>query len=328
MGRALAIPRQWLAAFCLLSAFSDGLWGQAQKAVPTRPPQAAKPVPKRLLRVPLWSPEPGQTLQATDLKARLNLQPATILQVVPPASDLIVMMVVDTAGDASLADSAKQALLQFTDKLPDRTLVAVLRANDDLKVMQDPTRDAEALRQSILSLPTSGRAGLLDSLEAVAQVADTMLVKSGVRVAVLYVTDSDIANYRDDYTNPVVNKGDARDLSRRFGGGLVRERISQLDARLASRQAPLFIVHLNNRTDALNVAYQTGLQQLASMTGGVAVFCRSLGEISAAIANALGQIQAHHVVLLQVPEKASKNVQVELTAPEQVLSYRSRIRLP
>ena len=40
--------------------------------------------------------------------------------------------------------------------------------------------------------------------------------KSPVRVSVLYITDRNIYNYREDYTNPVINGSDPHDLSRVF----------------------------------------------------------------------------------------------------------------
>ena len=52
-----------------------------------------------------------------------------------------------------------------------------------------------------------------------------MVRKTYVRSAVLYITDSNIYNYREDYTNPVINYSDRGDLSRRFPEGLVREQV-------------------------------------------------------------------------------------------------------
>ncbi len=100
-----------------------------------------------------------------------------------------------------------------------------------------------------------------------------------MRVAVLYITDSDIYNYREDYTNPVVNRSDSSDLSRRFPEGLIREEISRLSDNLATAKAPVFIVHLELNRQRLNDAYQNGLLQLAETTGGVGTLCRTRQEI-------------------------------------------------
>src|SRR5262245_44138684 len=116
-----------------------------------------------------------------------------------------------------------------------------MRAQDGLAVIADPSHDRIASAAAIRALPVSGKAGLLDTVETAAGIADAVLAKALVRVAVLYVTDSDVRNYREDFSNPVINSSDSHDLSRRFPEGLVQERITRLEQRLASMQTPLFI---------------------------------------------------------------------------------------
>jgi len=171
----------------------------------------------------------------------------------------------------------------------------------------------------------SGNAGLLDTVPTVAGIADSLLGKAAVRVAVLYVSDSDVQNYREDYTNPVINSSDPHDLSRRFPEGLVREKISRLNGSLAALQAPVFIVHLNYRSDRLNEAYQTGLMQLASTTGASAAFCRSSGEVPEVIPRTLATIAAHYSFEVALPERPPRNLVVEVSGG--VASYRQRFTL-
>ena len=73
----------------------------------------------------------------------------------------------------------------------------------------------------------SGKAGLLTTVDVIGRIADSMLKKSPVRVAILYITDGDVRNYREDFTNPVINSSDFNDMSRRFPETLVQEKIAR-----------------------------------------------------------------------------------------------------
>jgi hypothetical protein len=173
---------------------------------------------------------------------------------------------------------------------------------------------------------------LLDSIETAVAIGDSVLAKSTVRVAVLYITDSDVTNYREDFTNPVINSSDSGDLSRRFPEALIQEKISKLNANLARTQTPVFIVQISYRTDRLNEAYMNGLQQLATTTGGSATLCRSNAEISAAIGTALGAIRDHYSVTLEVPKVRARSLDVKLAisdgnGEQQNIAYRSRFDL-
>jgi hypothetical protein len=205
----------------------------------------------------------------------------------------MLLVVLDLAGDLSLVDPAREALIDGIRKLPANTYVGLLRAQDGLRVLVDPGPNREPVLEAIRGLSISGHAALLDTVETAAQLGDNILSKAKVRLAVLYVTDSSIANYREDYTNPVVNASDSRDMSRRFPEGLVKEKIQQLHARLKESSSPLFVVHLNYQNDRLSDAYQTGLLELATATGGGAEFCRSVADIPDTIARMLASIVEH-----------------------------------
>jgi hypothetical protein len=139
-----------------------------------------------------------------------------------------VLVVFDTVVDLARVDAARAALGEAVKGLKENYWVGLMIAQDGLSVLQEPTADRAALGAKIQAVPVSGKAGLLDTLEPVSRRAAGMMQKAGVRVSVLYVTDSGIANYQADYLNPVINASDAGDLSRRFSDRAVQERVSQL----------------------------------------------------------------------------------------------------
>ncbi len=296
---------------------------------------AAPPRGRRsLLRVPVWTDtrESAQTppppLGAKNFSVKVDGEPAPVLAARGPEDDLMVLLVFDVTEDMAQMDIAREALISALGNLPATSHVGLLRAQDGLRVVLDPTTDRAAVAGAIRALPVSGKAGLLDTVETASRIADAILSKSAVRVAILYISDSDIKNYREDFTNPVINSSDQHDMSRRFPEGLVREKVSKLAAKLAGFEAPLFIVHLDYRNDRLNEAYQAGILQLAATTGGAASFCRSLGEIPDAIAGAFSTIASHYSLVLRLPERPPKMIQVQMeNNAGRALTYRNRFVL-
>jgi hypothetical protein len=283
------------------------------------------------VKVPVLAPA-NASFSRQDIKATVDGGPAEVVAVTGPAEDLILMLVLDLSEDLTLAKRANSALLDVIERLPSHVYVALLRAQDGLRVLQDPTLDRAEIRRAIGSLTITGRAGLLDSIETAASIADSILAKSAVRVAVLYVTDSDVANYRQDFTNPVINSSDAGDLSRKFPEALIHEEVSKLDANLARTFAPVFIVHISYRSDRRNEAYLNGIRQIAATTGGTAVVCRSNAEIPAAIHSVLDTIQNHYSVTVRLPKGQGRPVDVRLSigGPDGMQSgfvHRSRFTL-
>jgi hypothetical protein len=296
-----------LAAYCLAAA---------------SPPKTAV----QILKVAFWAePGDGAPLAAKDLRAKLAGAASRVVDVKGPADDLLLINVLDLAGDISLADSAKTALAEEIGKLPPRAEVAVMSAQDGPKVRADPAADRAPALAAIHDQPVSGKAGLLDTVATVTELADSVLAKSGVRVAVLYVTDSEVENYREDFTNPVINSSDSHDLSRRFPEVLIQDKISKMLEVLTQRRAPMFVVHLRYRSDRLGEAYQKGLEQLAEATGGSAIFCRSMEEIADAMHRTVASITSSYSVGLALPEHPPKVVQVQLeSAGNASLRYRLR----
>ncbi len=290
---------------------------------------ASAPVPRQdVLRIPVWAdakdPSQRPPLGQKAFNGKIDGEPAPVVAVRGPGEDLIVMVVLDLTEEMGLADVAKDALLPAIQSLPPKANVALLRAQDGLHVLLDPTADRAAVSDVIRVLPLSGKAGLLDTVEVAARVADSMLRKAEVRVAVVYVTDSNIYNYREDFINPVINSSDQHDMSRNFPEGLIREKVAKLEAKLALYEAPLFIIHVAYHSDRMNEAYQAGLLQLASTCGGSSVFCRSRMEVPEAIASTFRTVATHYSVLLRLPKRPAKAVQVQLEAAGHELTYRNR----
>jgi hypothetical protein len=290
------------------------------------------------IAVSMWAASPGTGPQAVNIPywvttgepaasvvAKADGQAVKVLRTRGPDHDMVLLIVLDLAGDLAQVDPAREALNAAVEKLPANVFVGLLRAQDGLRVLLDPRPDRAEIREAVDALNISGRAGLLDTIETAAQLADSMLAKANVRTALLYVTDSSIGNYREDYTNPVVNSTDSRDMSRRFPEGLVKEKISQLAARLAPRQTPIFMVHLAYQNDRLNEAYQTGLLEIAGTSGGSAAFCRTVAEIPDAIAETFSTITALQSAEIQLGPTKAKQVAIELSAEGRMLRYRQRI---
>jgi hypothetical protein len=293
---------------------------------------AAPPAPRReMLRIPVSvqseAGKPAAALAREALSVKLNglaVQPAGLLA---PGDDLVLLVVTDMAGDVTLAELAKRALNERLAQLPPNALAGLLRAQDGLRVLVDPTADRAALQAAVDAVPVSGKAGLLETVQTAAALGDAILSKAGVRLAVLFITDSDVGNYREDFTNPTINWTDSGDISRRFRDGLIREKISKLDASLAAVETPLFILHLAYRTDTLNQAYQTGLMTLAATTGGSSYFCRSQTEIPDAMGKAFEAITSQYSLTVALPKALPKVVDVTLGTPGHTLIWRSRFAL-
>ena len=283
------------------------------------------------VRIPVWlDAPPGRDLSAQDFHATIDGADARILAVRCPDDDLIILLVLDlSSGDLTVVDPAKETLAGEIRKLPEKTYVGLLRAQDGLQVLLDPASDRDAVAGAISSQTLSGKTGLLATVDSIESIADSMLKKSTVRLAILYITDGDVRNYREDFTNPVINDSDSHDLSRRFPETLVQEKIAKLDAILAAQLTPLFIVDLNQHTDRLNQAYHNGLKQLAETTGGAAFFSRSTTEIPEAVRKSLQVVASHYSLTLALPERVPARLQIKLTMPasDSSLSYRTRIVL-
>lgn len=289
---------------------------------------AAPPKARRSrIHVPVWS-ESSEPLKASELVATLGGEPAEIVRLRGPDDGLMILLVLDLVEDLNEIDLAKAALLEAVGSAPPNVYFGVLRAQNGLRVLLDPTSDRDAVVQAIENAPVSGTPGLLETIETASELADSVLADAPVRVAVLYITDSEVDEYRENFANPEINESDSGDLSRRFPEGLVRNRISHLNLKLGARQAPIFAVHLQHDTDKLEEAYQNGILQMVATTGGTAVFCRSNAEIAGAIETTVRRIIGSYCLDLRVPPLKQDIVEVSLKSPAAgKLVYRSRYDL-
>ncbi len=285
----------------------------------------ARRPPRTQLRVA--APEQDPPLDRAAFKATLDGSPAKVLRVRGPKDDLMLLVVLDLTGDLTLIDSARPALVEKLSALPANKWVAVLKSQDVLQVVQDPTPDREKTASAIREYVATGKAGLLTTVESASAVGDSLLNRTNVRVAVLYVTDSNIYNYREDFTNPVINSSDSQDLSRRFPDQLIREKMQKLSDGLASSETPLYFVHLNYFSDPINEAYQRGLLQLAEETGGAGAFCRSRGEIPEAVEKIVSAAAKHWSVAVELRSVKSRTATVDLFNGERDVPNRVRFSL-
>ena len=283
------------------------------------------------VRIPLWlDANPGRELSPKDFTATVDGAASRVVQVQCPDDDLVILLVLDlSSSDLTVAAPAKETLTAEIRKLPPNAFVGLLRAQDGLVVLNDPTADRDAITTLVAQQTLSGKTGLLATIDTAGRIADPMLEKSAVRVAILYITDGDVRNYREDFTNPVINSSDSHDLSRRFPETLVQEKIAKLDAVLAAEQAPVFIVDVSPHTDRLNEAYQNGMKQLAETTGGAAFFSRSTTEIPEAIHRSFEAVVSHYSLTLDLPARVSRRPQIHVALAEGggSLTYRTRIVL-
>ncbi|MEP6960678.1 MAG: hypothetical protein ABI995_01270, partial [Acidobacteriota bacterium] len=262
------------------------------------------------VHVPVWASQ-GGAISPESILASIGGNKAQVAKVQAPADDLMLLVVLDLTDDLAAVEQARTALAKRVEALAANHFVGVLSAQNGLRVLAEPTGDRKQTEAAIASQRVGGRAGLLETIEDAARIGSSIINKSGIRVAVLYITDSDINNYREAFNNPTVNQSDYGDVSRR-ADSLIRERVSRTVTSLVKTQAPIFIAHLAYRTDQLNVAYQTGLIALASATGGTAVVARSTSEIAATVNQTLDHILGHYSVSVTLPDPRARKVDLAL----------------
>ncbi len=289
-----------------------GLWAE--------PPAAPE---RRNLRVPFWLPETNRE-PLDKVQVAINAKPAKLVRLLTPKEELVLLVVLDWATDLTMVDPAREELLKQLETMPANVHVALLRAQDGLKVLADPGKPREEVANLVREAAVVGRAGLLDSIEPAQMLADSIAAKAKVRLAVLFLSDSTITNYREDYTNPVVNSSDSGDMSRRFPEGLVQEKIKQLMASVLSKETPLFLVQANSQQDRVSTAYLNGLLSLAQASGGAGELCRTTAEIPTAVARMLDSIQTLGAVEVEWQTGKSRQLQFEVAAEGRTVYHQPR----
>lgn len=262
----------------------------------------------------------------TGLEVTLDGRPAEVTSTLAPDEHLILLLVMDTVKYPDRVDAARDALVRKLRELGKKYFVGVFTAQDGLAVQLDPVRGRNKLRDALQSLDVRGMPGLLDVVEQASQIADRTLAAAPVRLAVLFVTDGAIGDYRGHYTIPVVNPSDQRDLSRRFRDQLILARIRHAVDALESAQAPLFFLHLARSFDDLNEVYQNGISEFARVTGGTALFAQGLQEIPAMVGRLLDEIAA--LTVLTIEGECASHPRLVVRSPQGVAKHRDKIGCP
>jgi hypothetical protein len=288
-------------------------------------PSSSPSVPRTIYISARLQAESNHPLSPKDFTVQVNGKRAPVLTAKTPHDSQMILVVLDLAGDLTNAQSARDSVISEIGKLPPSTYVALIRAQDGPTVLVDPTPDRAAIADAIQASPVTGKAGLLDSVVSIEALADSIAQASNVRVAILFVTDSNIRNYREDFANPVINSSDSHDLSRRFPEALIGDKIGKLEAEMAAHDTPLYIAHLQYSASTLSAAYQAGLKRLAEATGGWSTFCASTAEIPDAIHEGFGAIVSEYTLTVALPGKPHGAVQIRVEAPQQELIYRPRL---
>lgn len=286
---------------------------------------ASNAAPLGRCRVTAWLGDPP--LDAGSVKATVEGRTAKVLAVRDPASPLLLIVVLDFTGDLALIVPARAALKTEIAAQSSNVWVSLLRAQDGLRVLTDPGPDRAAINAQLDALEITGRAGLLEAVQPAADLAERILHRSPIRTALLFLTDSNINNYREDYTNPIVNPSDSRDLSRKFPDALIREKTAKLASALNVADVPVFVHHLAWLRDRLNGAYQMGLQQIAEATGGSASFSRTPGDISGDVSEMFRKIGRHWAVDLELPAGTMRTYSVQLSVEGREIQYRTKYTL-
>ncbi|MSO23321.1 MAG: hypothetical protein EXQ58_08735 [Acidobacteria bacterium] len=263
-----------LAAILILTSSRTAVCG---KVKPTNKPRTVK------FKLPIWLDAPNEGAEASlataDLKITVGKSPVALSALKGPESPALLFVALDTVGDIANIDEARKTVVEEIRALGSQFWAGLISAQEQMQVLQEPTADRSVLQQKLEELTQIGKAGLLESIQPIADLATGVLLNSGVRVAVIFITDSDIGNYRADYLNPPVNASDSRDLSRRFAGRALQEEISRTTTLMARTQVPVFIVHIAPGLDPLSRSYHNGLKQLAEATGGQCLLSKTSGDI-------------------------------------------------
>ena len=263
----------------------------------------------------------GETFKASvwvdgprgELRVDVDAKPVGIRSVATPDDELVLLLVTDTVKFLDRSDAARDAIIDCLDRLGPKYYAGLMSAQDGLTVHLDPSRGRMKLRDKFQSIAVRGVPGLLDVVKQVSEIADYTLEAGAVRVAVLFVTDGEIEDYRGDYTIPVVNPSDRRDLSRRFRSELILQRIRSISASLRTSQAPLFFLHLARQHDELNEVYQNGISEFARLTGGRALFAAGLQEVPAMVRSLVDEISSLSVVTFEAECEGVHRLEIRST---------------
>jgi hypothetical protein len=244
-----------------------------------------------------------------------------------PQSPTLLFIAFDTVGEVANINQMRVALIKELKMLGPQYWVGLISAQEQVSVIQDPTPDRQLLQQKIEGFSQIGEAGLLESIQSVADFTTGILLRTNVRVAVIFITDSDIGNYRADYLNPPVNASDSRDLSRRFAGRALQEKISRTASALAKYQVPIFIVHIDPGRDPLNRAYHNGLKQFAEVAGGQLFLSKTVADIPIILREAFYWACNFYVVGFEAPKTHGGLLKIQASLSDEQAAQHTPVRL-
>jgi hypothetical protein len=282
-------------------------------------------------RLPVWIQTNGnplpQDLSANEFQinhGKLLIEPTSLRG---PKSPTMLFVALDAVGDVANITEARNAVIHEIHELGSQYWVGLISANEQITVIQEPTPSRDLITEKIEQLSQIGKAGLLDTLLPVADLATSVLLKSDVRVAVIFITDSDIGNYKTDYLNAPVNASDSRDLSRRFAGRALQEKITRMSKAISKFQVPILVVHIAPGQDPLNRAYQNGLKQLAEIGGGKCLLSKSIGDIPSTIHEAFEWAQSFYLLGFRLTAAKGHYADIEITLAPKDAQTTSTYRL-
>ncbi|MYC83832.1 MAG: hypothetical protein F4X19_17335 [Acidobacteria bacterium] len=287
--------------------------------------------------VPFWVLKDGAPVQPRmgreDLSVFAGPEPLQITRQERPGTPTFLFLAFDLVEDQAPINAAKQALADEVRKLGPEYWVGLIEVQETLSVIQDPTRDKRLLLKKVQQSRQFGKAGLLESIQALADFSSSLMRRSSVRVAVILVTDSDVSNYRTEYSNPPINRSDRRDLSRRFEGRALQEEISRLSTAMVRFPVPLLVVHVAPGRDSLNRTYQDGLVQVAGAAGGRLFLSKSTGDIPRTLQEAFEWADSFYAVEFEVPLRPSGLFEIEARlgaalSPTMRLTHPARLFFP
>lgn len=144
-----------------------------------------------------------------------------------PDSPVLIVLALDTTGNLTWIDTLRSELAAFVADLPPNVQVMVVTVNDGIRVVQNNTRDPRLLTQAVRNYDITGRPGFLENVESLEEKSDRIFERFPMRVATLYVTDSDIYGYR-----------------RRFSSSDFTTEVERIKAQLQGFYAPIYVLRL------------------------------------------------------------------------------------
>ena len=169
-----------------------------------------------------------------------------------PESPLLIVLALDTTGSITWIDRLRNELAAFVAKLPPNVQIMVVTINDGIRVVQNNTSDPDLLTQAVRNYDITGRPGFLENVESLEEKSDRIFERFPMRVATLFVTDSDIYGYR-----------------RRFSSADFTTEVERIQAKLQGFYAPIYVLRLPSEVAQAQVLRGSTAADGTSIDAGV-----------------------------------------------------------